>query len=130
MNAVKTEGVAERPIDVVRGTLDALPADFARLAALEALLLDRFARAGYEPMHTPVLEFTELHERKSGAGIVAKLFELSGTGQGGVCLRPELTAGIVRAYTAAETSPSLPWRVSHSGPAFRRESSTRSDRES
>ena len=33
---------------------------------------------GYEPMRTPVLEFTELHERKSGAGIVAKLFELAG----------------------------------------------------
>jgi len=60
---------------------------------------------------------------KSGAGIVAKLFELAGgsTGQDGVCLRPELTAGIVRAYTAAETPPELPWRVSHSGPVFRYE---------
>src|SRR5689334_22540900 len=93
--------VAERPIDTVRGTRDWLPDECARLAGLEALLLDRFARAGYEPLRTPVLEFTELHERKSGAGIVAKLFELAGigTGQGGVCLRPELTAGIVRAYT-------------------------------
>jgi histidyl-tRNA synthetase len=110
---------AERPIGLVRGTCDWLPGEFARLAALESLLLDRFARAGYEPLRTPVLEFTELHERKSGAGIVAKLFELSGTGQGGVCLRPELTAGIVRAYTAAEEPPALPWRVSHAGPVFR-----------
>ena len=31
-----------------------------------------------EPMRTPILEFTELHERKSGAGIVSKLFELAG----------------------------------------------------
>jgi histidyl-tRNA synthetase len=121
VNAVKPEGVAERPIDAVRGTGDVLPAEFARLAALEALLLDRFARAGYEPMHTPVLEFTELHERKSGAGIVAKLFELAGAGQGGVCLRPELTAGIVRAYTAATEPLALPWRVSHAGPVFRYE---------
>ena len=125
MNAVKTEPEAslERPIDAVRATRDWLPADFARLADLEGLLLDRFARAGYEPMHTPVLEFTELHERKSGAGIVAKLFELNGpgAGQGGVCLRPELTAGIVRAYTAAPEPPALPWRVSHAGPVFRYE---------
>jgi histidyl-tRNA synthetase len=123
VNAVKPEGVAERPIDAVRGTGDVLPAEFARLAALEALLLDRFAQAGYEPMHTPVLEFTELHERKSGAGIVAKLFELAGagSGQGGVCLRPELTAGIVRAYAAAPEPLALPWRVSHAGPVFRYE---------
>ncbi len=100
--------VAERPIDTVRGTRDWLPEDFKRFAELEALLLDRFARAGYEPLRTPVLEFTELHERKSGAGIVAKLFELSGSGLGGICLRPELTAGIVRAYTAAAEPPRCP----------------------
>jgi histidyl-tRNA synthetase len=115
--------VAERPIDNVRGTRDWLPAEFARLAALEMLLLEQFAHAGYEPLATPVLEFTELHERKSGAGIVAKLFELSGVGagQGGVCLRPELTAGIVRAYTEAPELPPLPWRVSHAGVVFRYE---------
>ncbi len=125
MNALPTAGAgaAERPIDAVRGTVDRLPGECARLAGLEAILTDRFARAGYEPVRTPVLEPTELHERKSGAGIVAKLFELAGgsTGQDGVCLRPELTAGIVRAYTAAEVPPALPWRVSHSGPVFRYE---------
>ena len=52
----------ERPVDPVRGTRDWLPNDFARLAELESLLLDRFARAGYAPLRTPVLEFTELHE--------------------------------------------------------------------
>jgi histidyl-tRNA synthetase len=126
MNGVSTSAnppAAERPIDEVRGTRDWLPTDFARLDRLESLLLDRFARAGYEPLRTPVLEPTELHERKSGAGIVSKLFELAGgsTGQDGVCLRPELTAGIVRAYTAAPVPPDLPWRVSHVGPVFRYE---------
>jgi histidyl-tRNA synthetase len=113
---------AERPIGLVRGTRDWLPGDYARLASLERLLLDRFARAGYEPLRTPILEFTELHERKSGAGIVAKLFELSGAGLSGLCLRPELTASIVRAYAAASEPPLLPWRVSMSGPVFRYES--------
>jgi len=126
MNGAPTETpprVAETPVDAVRGTLDQPPAGYARLAGLEALLLDRFARAGYEPMRTPVLELTELHERKSGAGVVSKLFELAGGGKGqdGVCLRPELTAGIVRAYTDAPAPPALPWRVSHSGPVFRYE---------
>jgi histidyl-tRNA synthetase len=114
---------AERPIETVRGTYDWLPDDWTRLAGIEALMLDRFSRAGYEPLRTPVLEFTDLHERKSGAGIVSKLFEIGGigAGQGGVCLRPELTAGIVRAYTSLPETPVLPWRVSHAGPVFRHE---------
>ena len=118
--------VVERPIAPVRGTSDRLPAEFARLAGLERLLLDRFARAGYEPMRTPVLEPTELHERKSGAAIVTKLYELAADGHGaGTCLRPELTAGIVRAYTAAAEAPALPFRVASSGPVFRKEKAPR-----
>ena len=114
---------AERPIGQVRGTRDWLPQEYARLAGLETLLLERFARAGYEPMRTPVLEFTELHERKSGAGIVSKLYGVAG-GDGEsrrTCLRPELTASVVRAYTAAAEPPPLPWRVGLAGPVFRRE---------
>src|ERR1700691_5485584 len=88
--------VAERPVGRVRGTRDWLPADYARLAAIERQLFDLFARASYDPIHTPILEFTDLHERKSGAGIVSKLFELAGGGSTEICLRPELTASIVR----------------------------------
>ena len=100
--------VAERPVGLVRGTRDWLPADYARLAAIERQLLDGFARAGYQPMRTPVLEFTDLHERKSGAGIVSRLFELVGGGSAGICLRPELTANIVRAYAEASECPPCP----------------------
>ena len=106
----------------MRGTRDWLPPDYAGLAALERQLLDGFARAGYKPVRTPILEFTDLHERKSGAGIVSKLFELVGGGSAAICLRPELTASIVRAYTESPVCPPLPWRVSSSGPVFRYES--------
>ncbi len=109
----------ERPIGPVRGTRDRLPAVQAPLATLQARLLERFAAAGYEPVQTPVLEFTELHERKSGAGIVARLFELADAHQARLCLRPELTAGLVRAYVEAPEPPPLPWRVSLAGPVFR-----------
>src|SRR5262249_22624973 len=91
----------ERPVGLVRGTRDWLPADYAFVSALERRLLDGFARAGFVPLRTPVLEFTELHERRSGAGIVSRLFEVSSGGAAGICLRPELTASIVRAYAAA-----------------------------
>ena len=113
----------EQPIDSVRGTRDWLPGDYAKLARLESTLLDCFAIAGYEQMKTPVLEYIELHERKSGAAIVGKLYELANDYQSraGLCLRPELTASIVRAYAASEQDPELPWRVSMSGPVFRYE---------
>jgi histidyl-tRNA synthetase len=116
-----SSAAAERSVGLVRGTRDWLPADCARLGAVERRLLDCFARAGYEEVRTPVLEFTELHERRSGAGIVSKLFELAASGPAGICLRPELTASIVRAFAAAPTCPPLPWRVSSSGPVFRYE---------
>ncbi len=107
----------EGRVPQVRGTRDFLPEDHCRLAALESLLLDRFALAGYSPMRIPVLEPTELHERKSGAGIVSKLYEVTE----GTCLRPELTAGIVRAYVDASEPPPLPWRVCMGGAVFRHE---------
>jgi histidyl-tRNA synthetase len=111
--------VAERPVGLVRGTRDWLPQDQAELSEIERVLLDQFRRAGYQPMRTPILEFSELHARKSGAGIVAKLFEVPGAGAAEICLRPELTASIVRAYAEARECPPLPWRVSMSGCVFR-----------
>jgi histidyl-tRNA synthetase len=112
-------GAAEQHVGLVRGTRDWLQRDYARLASLERRLLDQFARAGYRPVRTPVLELSDLHERKSGAGIVAKLFEVSGAGTAGISLRPELTAGIVRAYVESGEPASLPWRASMAGPVFR-----------
>ena len=118
----------ESSVPLVKGTVDRLPAEFSRLARLERELLATFARVGYDRLATPVLEPVELHERKSGAGIVSKLFLVSGTASPRVCLRPELTAGVVRAYTATEPPPALPWRVSHAGSAFRHEDPARPDR--
>lgn len=118
---------SERPIPPVRGTRDRLPDELAALAELERVLMSRFTQAGYRPVRTPILEPMELHQRKSGAGIVSKLFEVHGGGSG-ICLRPELTAGIVRAYAEAPDPPPLPWRVAMSGPVFRYESRPSEDR--
>jgi histidyl-tRNA synthetase len=108
----------EAPIAQVRGTRDWMPGDFAAIARLERTLMDHFAAAGFEAIRTPILEVTELHERKSGASIVSKLFELA-DGPGRLCLRPELTASVVRAYIDAPGPAPIPWRVCSSGPVFR-----------
>ena len=112
---------AEKPVGLVRGTRDWLPGDYPQIADLEATLLRSFEAAGYARMRIPILEHTELHERKSGAGIVSKLYELADGHQSRACLRPELTAGIVRAYCEAPRPPALPWKVCVSGPVFRHE---------
>ncbi|CAN5911034.1 ATP phosphoribosyltransferase regulatory subunit [soil metagenome] len=111
----------EAPVPHVRGTRDWLPEDFAPLAGLERRLLDHFNGAGFQAIRTPILEVTELHQRKSGAGIVSKLYELADGRPHRLCLRPELTAGVVRAFTDAPEPPPLPWRVCLSGPVFRYE---------
>lgn len=120
---MSTAGAREAPIPPVRGTRDWPPEAFAELTAIERDLMARFEAAGYRPIRTPILEPTELHERKSGAGIVSKLFELAGPGPGGagLCLRPELTASVVQAFANAESDPPLPWRACSCGPVFRYE---------
>ncbi len=120
MSAEVTQNRAvESRVALVKGTADLLPDDFSPLAEIESLLLDRFARSGYAPIRVPVLENRVLHERKSGSRIVANLYQVDGASNEDVCLRPELTAGIVRAFNEASPTPSLPWRVSYSGPVFR-----------
>ena len=60
----------ETPISPVKGTEDRLPADLASLTELESLLLERFARAGYERLSTPVLEPVELHDQPASLSLL------------------------------------------------------------
>lgn len=115
---------AEPPVPLVRGTADAMAGDFERADAIERTLLSTFDAAGYRRVRVPVLERRTLHERKSGARIVGDLFAAEGVAHGGepTCLRPEMTAGIVRAVVAAVAPAALataPMRASYAGPVFR-----------
>src|SRR5438477_6387328 len=108
-----------------RGTRDLLPDDRAKLARITAIAEHLAARYGYRPMDTPLFEQTEVFERGVGAvtDIVEKeLFRLQPrTEEGEVwALRPEATAGIVRAYVqhGLQTWPQ-PVKVSLAGPMFR-----------
>jgi histidyl-tRNA synthetase len=108
-----------------RGTRDLLPDDRARFARLERLAADLSARYGYRGIETPHFEQTEVFERGVGSStdIVEKeLFRLQPRNEDGEvwALRPEATAGIVRAYIqhSMHTLPQ-PIRVSLVGPMFR-----------
>ena len=79
-------------------------------------------RYGYALVMTPVFEATELFERGVGdtTEIVTKqMYSFTDKGGRGVSLRPEGTAGVVRAYLDAGLLG--PWKGAYSGPFFRYE---------
>src|SRR5919107_1606371 len=84
-----------------RGTFDILPEAARERGRLESLAAEIFARAGYEPIATPVFEDTALFERGVGQStdIVRKeMFTFEDKGERSLTLRPEGTASICRAY--------------------------------
>jgi histidyl-tRNA synthetase len=112
------------PIQRVRGTSDVLPPDDARLRRLEARLREGFERFGYAGIQTPIIEPLELFLRKSGDEIIARMYSFSHWNRR-LCLRPEVTASVIRAYVDQLQGQSLPLRVHYAGPIFRYERPSR-----
>ena len=84
-----------------RGIHDILPDDTPKWQALEALIREFAARYGYREVRTPVVEHTEVFQRTSGetSDIVEKeMYTFTDRGGRSLTLRPEGTAGVVRAY--------------------------------
>src|SRR5207253_2060802 len=112
------------PIQRVRGTTDVLPPKDARLRRLESTLRDGFASFGYQGIETPILEPLELFLRKSGDEIIARMYSFSHWNRR-LCLRPELTASVMRAFVDELQGRSLPLRLHYGGPMFRYERPSR-----
>jgi histidyl-tRNA synthetase len=112
-------------IQAVRGTHDVLPDEVAAWHRVEDAARALFARYGYRELRTPVFEQTELFARGIGAetDIVSKeMYTFPDGSSSSLTLRPEATAGIVRAvieHNLMNTDPAL--RVYALGPMFRRE---------
>jgi histidyl-tRNA synthetase len=84
-----------------RGTHDILPSEFPRWQRVFDAFEELCGLYGYRHIHTPVFEDTELFTRTSGQGsdIVSKeMYTFTDRGDRSLTLRPEPTAGIVRAY--------------------------------
>jgi histidyl-tRNA synthetase len=112
------------PVQRVRGTNDVLPPADARLRRLESTLREGFERFGYQGIQTPILEPLELFLRKSGDEIVARMYAFSHWNRR-LCLRPELTASIMRAFVDDLQGHGLPQRMHYAGPSFRYERPSR-----
>ncbi len=108
-----------------RGTRDLLPPERTAMLRLERIAADLATRYGYRPIETPLFEQTAVFERGVGdvTDIVEKeLFRLAPRTEDGESwsLRPEPTAGIVRAYVqhGMQTWPQ-PVKLTLTGPMFR-----------
>src|SRR3984893_11910191 len=79
---------------------------------------------GFAEMATPIFEFTEVFARPIGehTDIVAKeMYTFTDRGGEEVTLRPENTAGVVRAVISNGLAQSVPLKFFYSGPMFRYE---------
>ncbi len=125
---VEDDPALERAIELVRGTRDWLPPDCAALRRARAAASRklRACRIPDDPHTDPRIHRAARAQERRGYRLQALRARIGGPS--GVCLRPELTASIVRAYTQARHCPPLPWRVSSSGPVFRYEGETGSNR--
>jgi histidyl-tRNA synthetase len=113
--------VVETPeLPRVRGMNDFLPPEAAVLRRLEQALLDFLGLYGYSLVTTPVLEPTDLFLRKSGEEIATRMYTFTHWNRR-LCLRPEGTASVIRAYVQHLQDRPLPLRLAYCGPAFRYE---------
>ena len=86
---------------VLKGMKDVLPAESARWRALEREMRRAALQSGYREIRTPVLEHTELFARSAGesSDVVRKeMYTFLDKGDRSVTLKPESTAGTVRAF--------------------------------
>jgi histidyl-tRNA synthetase len=108
-----------------RGTRDILPDEFAARRWLLETHRNVVESFGYRPIETPVIESTELFSRGVGndTDVVEKqMFTFQDRGARSLTLRPEGTAGVLRAVLSAHLDQEVrPVRVHYAGPFFRAE---------
>jgi len=88
-------------IRAVRGVHDILPGEGEKWRRVERIARDVFDSYGYEEIRLPIFERTELFARSIGEAtdIVQKeMYTFQDRGGDSVTLRPEATAGLLRAY--------------------------------
>lgn len=88
-------------IKAIKGTKDVLPSESHKIQYLEKAALETAKNYGFLEMRTPVFEYTELFDRSVGdtTDVVQKeMYTFCDKGGRSITLRPEGTAGAVRAF--------------------------------
>ena len=109
-----------------RGTQDFLPLTSEKLSCIEYVLKNVANLYGYREIRTPIFEHTNLFLRSVGesSDIVNKeMYTFLDKGGRSITLRPEGTAGVMRAFVENKmyASPDMPIKLFYDGPVFRYE---------
>jgi histidyl-tRNA synthetase len=107
-----------------RGTQDLLPDTARRHRRVSEAARELALLYGFAEIATPIFEFTEVFSRPIGehSDIVSKeMYTFTDRGGEEVTLRPENTAGVVRAVLSNGLTQSTPLKFFYSGPMFRYE---------
>lgn len=109
-----------------KGTHDLLPGETEAWQQVESIARRVFQSAGYREIRVPIFEHTELFKRGVGetTDIVNKeMYTFADKSDRSLTLRPEGTAGVVRAYLSGGMHRwSPPVKLWYTGPMFRYES--------
>lgn len=104
-----------------KGIHDVLPPESGRWVDLVSRFAARAQNAGFGLVISPMFEHVEVFERVGEhTDVVSKeMYTLTDKGGRSLALRPEGTAGVVRAYVQHHPTP--PWKVFYVAPNFRYE---------
>ncbi|QJB55844.1 histidine--tRNA ligase [Pseudodesulfovibrio sp. zrk46] len=112
-------------VQKIKGFVDLFPEEAAKFTYMERVARETFGRYGFGELRTPVLEKTELFQKSIGedTDVVGKeMFTFPDRKDRLLTMRPEATAGVVRAFIDSKTHQ--PGKVSKYftfGPMFRYE---------
>lgn len=110
-----------------KGTADILPAEAKKWQYVENIAQEVFETYNYHEIRTPIFESYDVFERSSGesSDVVSKeMYDFHDKGDRHIALRPEGTAGVVRAYVENKLfgpEQVKPYKVYYHGPMFRYE---------
>ena len=106
------------------GTADVFPAEAGNWRFLENSAAEIFSSYGYGELRTPVFEYTEVFQRGLGGEtevVQKEMYTFTDRGGRSLTLRPEGTAGVMRALTNTDVANGTEQRVFYYGPMFRGE---------
>lgn len=111
-------------VQCVRGTYDLYGAAKRKMKKVISVGSAVVEKYGFDEIETPIFEFTEVFARNLGdtSDIVTKeMYCFEDKGGESLTLRPEGTAGVVRAFVSEGMQQNLPVKFYYHGPMFRYE---------
>lgn len=108
----------------VRGTRDLLPSLKKTFRAIDQTAYNTAQKYGFSEIETPIFEFSDVFHRSLGEtsdAVSKETYTFTDRGGDSITLRPEGTAGVVRAFVSEGLAQLVPLKLYYYGPMFRYE---------